>query len=256
MSQSSRLIETLKRELRRQRVTYRDIARALELSEASVKRLFAGRAFTLERLERICELLGMTFSELAQLVEKNIGRTRQLTRVQEQELVSDIKLLLMAYLLVNHVEFDEIVETYDISETEGIRLLAKLDRMKIIELLPGNRVRLLIAPNFDWLPRGPIQQFFEQRIQSEFFESSFDQPGEIRLFLSGMLSRDANAHTLRRIRHLAAEINELIAESRSLPSEQCFGTSLLIAMRPWEVGVFADLRRVEADRGFEDRLQE
>ena len=33
--------------------------------------------------------------------------------------------------------------------------------MKIIELQPGNRVKMLVAPNFDWIPNGPIQQFFE-----------------------------------------------------------------------------------------------
>lgn len=250
MSQSSQLIDTLKQELRRQRITYRDVARALKLSEASVKRLFAGRAFTLERLEQVCELLGMSFNELTQLVEKNLTRTIQLTAAQERELVSDTKLLLMAYLVVNHVEFEQIIQTYDISETEGIRLLARLDRMKIIELLPGNRVRLLIAPNFDWLAQGPIQQFFEQRIQTEFFDSSFNGPGEIRIFLSGMLSRDANAQTLRRIQQLAGEINQLVAESKSLPSDQCFGTSLLIAMRPWEVGVFRELRRTEDQKTF------
>jgi len=250
MSQSSQLIDTLKQELRRQRITYREVARDLKLSEASVKRLFAGRAFTLDRLEQICELLGMSFNELTQLVEKNLTRTVQLTEAQERELVSDIKLLLMAYLVVNHFAFAQIIETYDISETEGIRLLARLDRMKIIELLPGNRVRLLIAPNFDWLPEGPIQRFFEQRIQTEFFDSSFNGPGEIRIFLSGMLSRDANAQTLRRIQQLAGEINQLIAESKSLPSDQCFGTSLLIAMRPWEVGVFEELRRTKDNKTF------
>lgn len=250
MSQSSQLIDTLKRELRRQRITYRAVAGTLNLSEASVKRLFAGRAFTLDRLEQICELLGLSFAELTQLVEKDLERTNRLTEAQEEELVSDIKLLLMAYLLVNHVEFEEIVATYDIDESEGIRLLARLDRMKIIELLPGNRVRLLITPNFDWLPDGPIQQFFERRIQTEFFDSSFNGPGEIRIFLSGMLSRDANAQVLRRIQHLAGEINELVAESRTLPSEQCFGTSLMIAMRPWEVRVFGDLRRAADSKTF------
>ena len=250
MSQTGQLLDTLKQELRKQRITYRAVGQALDLSEASVKRLFAGRSFTLDRLEKICELLGMSFAELVQQVEKNITRTNQLTQEQEQELVSDIKLLLMAYLLVNHVDFREIIGTYDFTETEGIRLLAKLDRMKIIELQPGNRVRLLVSANFDWLPNGPIQRFFEKSIQSDFFDSSFNGPGEIRIFLSGMLSRDANAQTVRRIQHLASEINELIAESEALPSNQSFGTSLLIAMRPWEVKVFKDLRRIEDKREF------
>jgi len=250
MSQSSQLIDTLKQELRKQRITYRQVAESLDLSEASVKRLFAGRFFTLERLEKICQLLSMNFSDLVAQVERNVAQTNELSQAQEQELVSDIKLLLMAYLLVNHVEFTEIIATYEISETDGIQILAKLDRMKIIELQPGNRVRLLISPNFDWLPNGPIQRFFENSIQSDFFDSTFNGPGEIRVFLSGMLSRDANSQTIRRIQHLAKELNELIAESKTLPEEQCFGTSLMIAMRPWEVRVFRDLRRREDGRSF------
>jgi len=250
MSQSSQLIDALKLELRRQRITYKQVAQALELSEASVKRLFAGRFFTLERLDRICELMNMSFSDLVRQVEKELALTNELTLEQEREIVSDIKLLLMAYLLINHIDFAEIIETYEISETEGIRLLARLDRMKIIELQPGNRVRLLISPNFTWLPNGPIQSFFETRIQSDFFDASFNGPGEIRVFLSGMLSREANAQTIRRIQHLARELNELIAESKSLPSEQCFGTSLLIAMRPWEVQVFEELRRKQSAKVF------
>lgn len=243
MSQSNQLVTTLKKELRKQRINYRQVATALDLSEASVKRLFAGKAFTLDRLEAICSLLSMSFNDLVQQMEKNIELIDELTLEQEKELVSDTRLLLMAHFLVNHQEFSSIIETYDISETEGIQLLAKLDRMKIIELQPGNRVKLLISTNFKWIQNGPIQRFYENKIQSEFLESSFDGNGEIRIFLSGMLSRDGNAETRRRIQHLAHEFNELLLESKKLPPEQNFGTSLVIAMRPWEVKVFEDLRR-------------
>lgn len=241
--QSTQLIATLKRELRRQRVTYKQVAAALDLSEASVKRLFAGGFFTLERLDKICTLLGMGFADLVRQMERDVDLTTELTLEQERELVSDTKLLLMAYYLVSGVDFDDIIATYDISETEGIRLLARLDRMKIIELQPGNRVRLLIAPNFDWIANGPIQQFFESRIQEEFLASKFDGDGEIRVFLSGLLSRDASAEIVSRIRRLAADVNELVKESKSLPYAQLQGNSVLIALRPWNLRVFDELRR-------------
>lgn len=245
MSQINQLIGTLKQELRKQRINYRQVAEALDLSEASVKRMFAGRFFTLERLEKICTFLNMGFDDLVQQMNKNVEMTTELTINQEKELVSDIKLLLMAHFLINHLEFSTIIETYEISETEGIRLLARLDRMRIIELQPGNRVKLLISTNFKWLPNGPIQRFFEQKIQSEFFGSSFNGAGEIRIFLSGMLSREANAQTINRIKYLAKEFNELILESKTVPHDQNFGTSLLIAMRPWQVEVFDELRRTK-----------
>ncbi len=250
MSQTRPLIDTLKRELRKQRITYKDVSRALGLSETSVKRLFSEEAFSLKRLEKVCALLHLDLSDLVRLMEKNIELTTQLTLEQEQELVSDIKLLLVALLLVLKLEFHEIVEIYDISETEGIRLLAHLDRMKLIELQPGNRVKLMISPNFSWIPNGPIQKFFERKVQPEFLDSSFNGPGEYRVFASAMLSRSDNAEIVRKIQHLANEMNELNIESSSLPLEQRFGTSLLLAIRPWQIKAFEALRRKPDERAF------
>ncbi len=250
MSQTRPLIDTLKRELRKQRITYKDVSRSLELSETSVKRLFSEEAFSLKRLEKVCALLHLDLSDLVHLMEKNIELTSQLTLEQEQELVSDIKLLLVALLLVLKLEFHEIVELYEISETEGIRLLAHLDRMKLIELQPGNRVKLMISPNFSWIPNGPIQMFFESKVQLEFLDSSFNGPGELRIFVSAMLSRSDNVEMIRKIQHLANEMNEMNIESNPLPLEQRFGTSLLVAIRPWQIKAFEVLRRKPDDRVF------
>ena len=243
MSQSTQIVDTLKLELRKQRINYRQVAGALKISEPSVKRLFSHKTFSLERLEKICEILNMNLIDLVTQMEKNVELTTELTLEQEKELVSDEKLVLMAYFLVNKHEFRSIIKGYEISECEGIRLLARLDRMKVIELQPGNRVKLLVSPNFKWIPNGPIQHFFENRVQSEFFESSFDRQGEIRLFSSGNLSRDASEEAINKIKHLAREFNELFKETDSTGADAQFGTSMLVAMRPWEVKVFKDLRR-------------
>jgi DNA-binding Xre family transcriptional regulator len=243
MSQSTQIVDTLKLELRKQRINYRQVAEALKISEPSVKRLFSHKTFSLERLEKICEVLNMGLIDLVTQMEKNVELTTELSLEQEKELVSDEKLVLMAYFLVNKHDFASIIKGYEISECEGIRLLARLDRMKVIELLPRNRVKLLVSPNFKWISNGPIQQFFENRVQSEFFESGFDRPGEIRLFSSGNLSRDASVEAISKIKHLAREFNELFKESDTNGCDARFGTSMLVAMRPWEVKVFKDLRR-------------
>lgn len=250
MSQTRTLIETLKLELRKQRITYRQVSEALDLSETSVKRLFSDAAFSVRRLEKVCELLHLEISDLVHLMQKNIELTTELNREQEQELVSDIKLLLIALLLMNKLQFEDILATYDISEPEGIRLLARLDRMKIIELLPGNRVKLMISQNFRWLPDGPIQKFFESKVQLEFLNSSFNGPGQFRVFVSGMISREGNAEIIRKIQHLAQEMHQLNVESESLPLEQRFGTSLMMAIRPWEIKAFSELRRNSDQRVF------
>ncbi|TNF87365.1 MAG: helix-turn-helix transcriptional regulator [Gammaproteobacteria bacterium] len=243
MSQTKLIVDTLKQELRKQGINYRQVAQTLGLSEASVKRLFAESSFTLERIEQICELLHLEVSDLVLQMEHNRELTDQLTLDQETELVSDIKLLLMAHFLMNRLDFYQIIDIYDISETEGIRLLAKLDRMKIIELLPGNRVRLMISENFRLIPGGPIQRLYDQKLQSEFLNSRFNHAGEYKVYVSGMFSRDANGEIIRKIKRLAEDAHDLNQESDSLPLNERFGCSLIMAIRPWEPKIFEDLRR-------------
>lgn len=244
MAQTRLIVDTLKKELRKQGVNYKQVAQKLELSEASVKRLFADNSFTLDRISQICELLNFEIADLIHEMEKNMALTQQLTLEQETELTSDIKLLLMAYFLMNKLAFEDIIRIYDISESEGIRMLAKLDRMKLIELLPGNRVKLIIAKDFGFIPGGPIQRFYEKVVQQEFFDASFDGNGEFRIYVSGFFSRAANAEIIRKIKQLARDAHQLRQDSDELPLEQRFGCSLIMAIRPWEVKVFDKLRRV------------
>jgi len=87
-SEITRIVATLKRQLKLQGLTCRDVAVALDLSEPSVKRLFAGEGFTLDRLLEICSLLGFTLAEIAQEAQDGQRQLRTLTPAQEGELVS------------------------------------------------------------------------------------------------------------------------------------------------------------------------
>ena len=106
MSESKQLVETLKAELRRQGKTYQDLVAVLDLSHASVKRLFAEHNFSLERLELVCRFLGVDMAELFRIMEKKQDKRARLTVVQEQMLVSNTKLLCMAHALLNKWSFE------------------------------------------------------------------------------------------------------------------------------------------------------
>lgn len=95
MSQTHALIQALKKQLRAQGKTYADVADLLELSEASVKRLFATESFTLQRLEQLCDWLQIEFAELMLQAQQQPQLT-QLTLQQEQEIATDQRLLLVA----------------------------------------------------------------------------------------------------------------------------------------------------------------
>jgi hypothetical protein len=73
-----------------------------------------------------------------------ITKTKELTEEQEREIVDDPVLLLVAVCVLNKLTLAEIVDQYSVSETELTRKIAHLDRLHIIELLPKNRIKLLI----------------------------------------------------------------------------------------------------------------
>lgn len=250
MSQHKAIVQAVKNELKRRGKTYQNLAQGLALSESTVKRMFALNTLSLERLDQICDFLEMEITELVHSIEQNRKRIERLSVGQERELVSDTKLLLVAISLLNKFTYSEILETYDITEFESIQLMAKLDRMQIIELLPGNRVKLKISRSFSWRPGGPIQKFYEKSIKTEYFDCPFNAAGELQLFISGMLSRKSNSELIDKIRKLAEEFNSFHDDDSGLPLPDRFGNSMVIAIRPWEFKAFGDLRRPGQEKSF------
>jgi len=89
MAQSTGIIQELKKQLKANRVTYRDLARELELSESAVKQMFASGNMTLTRLDRICEILGYDLGALVQMTDDAGKQLQSLSIEQEEELTSD-----------------------------------------------------------------------------------------------------------------------------------------------------------------------
>ena len=243
MPQTQQLFDTLKHALKAHKRTYADVAGVLQLSEASVKRLFAEQKLSLLRLEQVCQMLDLEISDLVQMMNQRARQITQLTREQEEEIAGDRLLLLVTVCALNRWTMAEMLNYFRITEFEAIRCLARLDRLKIIDLLPGNRIKLRISANFDWLENGPIQQLFRSRLQDDFFDSRFDRQTERLLVVNGMLSRRSNEVLQRKMERLAREFDELNEDDADLALDQRQGVTMVIAMSDWRFGLFADLRR-------------
>ncbi len=122
MADSRTLLKHLKARLREQGITYRELAQRLRLSEPTVKRDLSRGRFSLQRLDRICEVLNLTLEELLEAPTRAPPLT-ELSAEQEQAIVSKPKLLLVAYLTANDWKFQEIVTTFQISASELIDIL-------------------------------------------------------------------------------------------------------------------------------------
>ncbi len=243
MAQTSLIIQTLKNCLKEQAVTYANVAESLSLSEASIKRIFSEENLSLQRLDEICKLLNMDICDLTKRAEHSKEEINELTEEQEIEFIKQPKLLFMAYMLLNDFDFDTITYYYKIEELEGVQLLAHLDRVRFINLLSGNRVKLLTSRNFRWRKNGAINKLFNQQIRKEFFQSNFVKPDELMMFSGAMLSRSSILLFHKKIEKLVNEFNDLAKQDANLPFDDRVGCGFVGAIKPWVFSDFLKLKK-------------
>ena len=242
MAQRLQIVAELKRVLKERGINYAAVAAKLALSLASVKRLFSTGDLSLERLDAVCELAGIEISELLERMSERTAPVSKLTVAQEQEVVSDPKLFLVTWLVLNRTKFEEIVATYTLSRLEVQRCLVRLDRLGIIELQPLNRVRLLVSRHFSWRAGGPVQRFIHQKLLREFLSAHFSGERDEFFFHGGAVSEPVLAQLKRALQHAARQCIEIIEADQS-PQETRHGSAFVLALRPWQYSGFQQFSR-------------
>ena len=243
MSTTADLVLALKAELKSARMTYADLALALGMAESSVKRMLARGEMPLSRIDAICRALKLDFADLARRVADAQPLLAEMTQAQEQAVVADKKLLLVAICVLSQWTLEQITGQYRLSEAEGIKYLAQLDRIGIIELRPLNRYRLKLAKTFRWRPHGPVMSYFRENALVDYYAGGFDGPGEGLLMVHGAISRALAPSFMERMQRVAQDFAQQHLADQKLAEADREGYTLLLAMRRWEFAAFTVLRR-------------
>ena len=176
------------------------------------------------------------------------SRLRTLNRAQAKELMSD-PMLLVTVCALNHWKLKDMLAAYRLSEAQCLQRLLRLDRLNLISLLPGNRIRLNAARDFNWLVDGPIRQYFREQGLVDFLDSRFARAEESLTFSHGMLTETAIDKMQAALRQLRLTFAGLHEESLASPRPKRRGSGLLLAMREREPAAFTELRRARAGSG-------
>jgi len=243
MSECAQIIAVLKRSLRARGTTYRQLAKAVGLSEASIKRIFAEETFSLARLEQICTALGLSIVEVARMAaQQTMAGGQQLTIEQEEVLASDAQLLACFHLLLNGRQAPAIAAELNLTERELRRLLLRLDAVKLVELQPKMKTRLRTSNVISWRSNGPVRRLYEQQVKTEFLHAEFTGRNELINFGSAELS-DASARILiRKAEALARDFAELAALDAGSSDKERRSMGFLLALRPWVFSMYDGLR--------------
>jgi transcriptional regulator with XRE-family HTH domain len=237
------LTAALKACLRARGMTYASLAKRLRLSEASVKRVFSARSFTLQRLDEICAVLGVDFYELARLAREQDQGDGRLTVAQERALAGESKLLVLFLLLLNGWRRDEVVKDYAFTTEEIARMLVRLEALELVRLQPDGEARLRTSRVIEWRPDGPVRRAYKKRVMGEFFRSDFaDARADLR-FDGYEMSAASIELVKRKIQRLSAEFKALADIDATLEHSARTTMGLVLALRPYLPFPFTRFKR-------------
>ena len=167
-------------------------------------------------------------------------RQRRLSLEQENALHADVRLGFIFTRLREGWSAGEIQRECRLAEAPLVGYLVRLERLGLIDLLPGNRVRLHTVRDIDWRKHGPMWQsvvcFF-----SFFFCLTDSDAAELDRRVAVVKLTPASVSQLDDMfRHLQMEIRRLANIDRSAETSDKSWYAVLMGARPFEMDLDSD----------------
>lgn len=215
------LLTALRRALRGAGWTQARLAAELEVGSATVKRWLHGRGLSFVTLSRLCALAGTSLAELADDSRVTSLENDHLTLAQEEALTQDSNLSSIFFLIVKGWPLSEATEGFHIPPETVERHVTRLERLALVDRLPGGRVRARLSPAHAW-QRAPMRRHFERHLKQLFASIDYGDPETIFGAETVKLSPLGVARVRERIEAFRAELRAIELEDRrtaALPGE-------------------------------------
>lgn len=226
------ILDTLRAHLKARQLTYQDLAHALDLSEVSVKRMFAGGDLGLGRLEQICHFMHIEMVDLFKAIPHLRVLIRQLTQSQEAELAANPPLLTVAVCAMSFWTVQDMKRHLRLTPAQIQELLHRLDAVGFLDMQSKHQFRLLVSSNFAWITGGPIMKLV-QNMSHEYFDKPFDDDAHVLRIINVRISKAAQVRLKQRLEQIAQEYVDQSRADSHLPLTERPPLSICIAARSW-----------------------
>lgn len=234
--QTARLLQILKRLFKSRGLRYADIASALGLSLTTLKRRLTGAGLTIPFVEALADLVDATLPELFELANANADtRDRRLTLEQENALHADFRLGFIFSRLQLGWSAREIQDECSIPEIRLIPYLVQLERLGLIDLFPGNRIRLKTTREIEWRKHGPMWRSVDRYLKDVFTMTDSGDVELSRRIAVVRLSAPSVAQIDRLFHDVQTEIRRLAQDDRRVPTDEKTWYALLLGARPFDI---------------------
>lgn len=222
----------LKKALKTKGLNYKMLAEHLDISEASVKRIFSQGSLSLERISAILEWADLSLLDIARLMDTASLELRQeLTVEQEEVLASNSELCAFFHQLLFGKTIRALKRSgsYDVAKID--RFKASLSNLGLAALTAGGELQLLVGRGVRWQPQGPMVKTYGKLLKQEFLNGNFEGNGAYNNFITRSLTPANHIAVKKKIKALVEEIDILTSQDNILASDETEPTSFFFATR-------------------------
>lgn len=229
------MVHSLREMLRREGWTARRIAAEFAIGEATAKRWLAGKGLTLEKLEALSGLCQLSLADLARASERpDPALADELTLAQERALSADIFLAFLFMTILGGNTPSEIARDFHVPGADLDAALVRLERLALIDRLPGGRVRPLIDRAIVWR-KTPMRALFEEHMKPQFVDMDFASEDAVYASEVMKLSAQGAATLAELIETHRRDVQALAERDRDETHLPRRWYGMLCAMRPMDM---------------------
>ncbi len=235
----SLLLVELKRLLKDRNIRYCDIAEQLNLSETTIKRKLTGHGLSVSMLESVCAMAGVRLIDLAELAARRSDSRIQTLSIEQEQGLADAPFTAFIFLLLRYDWTPrEIQLEFELDEAGIFLHLRRLEKLRLLDLFPGNRVRLLTVRHPEWIPGGPLRRAVDDAMRRHFEAMDFHNPQSLWQLETVKLSRGSIDQLRQMMASLSQRMRELASDDRALPEGQTEWYSMLCMARLTDPRIF------------------
>jgi DNA-binding Xre family transcriptional regulator len=204
------IFDVLRQVIKARGLTYKDLAALLNLSEPTIKRLFADKDCKLGRIIKICDVLDVELADIMATASRSTDETLILAPAVEQELAGFPSLFAFFLLLREKIPPEYIRSLYRLTQADIVLYGNRLEQLGLLEVRGDGTMRLTSDKPIKFRIKGPLLpeiKALNQAFIGEMFERTSSETDS--LFT---LSRRMRPSSARRIQRELQDLKERIVK--------------------------------------------
>lgn len=210
MQNQAEIFEALKHVLKAQGKTYAELAKDIDVSEPTIKRLFSDRDCKFSRLLTICNALDLEIEDLMEIASRVEDKLQYFDRATESYFAKNQSTFFFFVMLKDGMQSNDIKQIYNLSDQDVFHYGQELERLKLATVDIAGRVLLDASNAFKINPQGPLSAVY-RKITIKFVEICFKNLENSSIKIRS-LSRKMLPETARMLQKQVDEIYDNIAK--------------------------------------------